>query len=234
MQIFTPWRTLKLWQKNYFETFSHDIEDHKERRKSNFFLFWFDHEVLRVLWHNFDQVVPGVYRSNHPTYRRFKKYASMGIKSIINLRGAQPHSPYKFEAEACAQLGIELIDIPLSANQAPPRELLIKVLDVFSTVKKPFLMHCKSGADRTGLVAAIYVIAIEGRPTKQAKKQLSFRYLHSYWTKTGILDHVIWTYEQRVQQGDISFRDWVVNEYDREKITQSFQKLTLWQRFFGV
>lgn len=123
----------------------------------------------------------------------------MGIKTVLNLRGATRHSHYKFEVETCEALGLALIDIPLSARSAPPKVRLLEVVDLFSTLQKPFLMHCKSGADRTGLVSAIYLMSVEGQSVEEAKKQLSFRFLHLAFTKTGILDYIIWSYRKRTE-----------------------------------
>lgn len=224
------WSILKTWQENGRKKYTHDIVDLEERRKSRFYTLWIDHEILRVYWHNFAMIAPGVYRSNHPTNARLEAYAAMGIKSVINLRGATRHSHYNFEVESCKALGIKLIDIPLSARSAPTKMRLLEVVDRLSSQKKPFLIHCKSGADRTGLVAAIYLICVEGKSAKEARKQLSLRYLHLAITKTGILDYVIWSYIKRNEIGGIDFRDWVETEYNASEITHGFAKATLWKR----
>jgi protein tyrosine/serine phosphatase len=52
------------------------------------------------------------------------------------------------------------------------------------------LIHCQSGADRTGLVAAIYEYAVAARPAEEAEEQLSLRYGHVpyLWSRTGAMD----------------------------------------------
>ena len=97
----------------------------------------------------------------------------------------------------------------------------------------PFLMHCKSGADRTGLVATLYLMVKEGQPVAEARKQLSFRYLHIRRTSTGILDHFFDVYEARNAQAPIAIEEWIKTEYDRDALTESFAKkqaaLKFWQ-----
>jgi protein tyrosine/serine phosphatase len=154
----------------------------------------------------------------------------MGIKTILNLRGANRNSHYKFEAETCAKLGLELIDIPLSARNAPTKERLLEVIDLLPRLNRPFLMHCKSGADRTGLVAALYLMVVEGRGVEQAKKQLSLRFLHLSFTSTGILDYILWRYQKRQDQNIILFRDWVETEYEATDMTAGFAKTVLRDR----
>ena len=224
------WKRLKDWDKRARDQYSHDILDPAQRLQSRKYTRWIDHEILRVHWHNFAEIAPGVFRSNHPTHLRLQDGANRGFKTILNLRGATKHAPYRFEVESCEQLGLRLVDIPLSARTAPPKDRLLERVDLLPTLEKPFLMHCKSGADRTGLVAAVYLLTIEGRPVEEAKKQLSFRFMHLTFTKTGILDYVIWRYEQRLKDGAIGFREWVVMEYEPADMAAGFARMGFWDR----
>ncbi|OUD08718.1 hypothetical protein BVC71_12375 [Marivivens niveibacter] len=221
---------VKDWERKQREKYTHDLTDPDQRKLSQRYFDWVDHGILRYKWHNFAKVADGVYRSNHPNRARFEDYANIGIKTILNLRGANRLSPYKFEKEACDALGLTLIDQPFTARKAPRKERLLEIIEVMGSIQKPFLMHCKSGADRTGLMAAIYLLAIEGRPVQEAQKQLSVRFVHLNFTKTGILDYVIDSYAQRLKQGDISFRDWVATEYDQDAAQEAFDKMGFWQR----
>ena len=212
------------------ESFSHDIVDPVERKKSRFYVRWLDHEVLRVNWHNFAQIAPGVYRSNHPTRERFEAYAAMGISTILNLRGRSHHAYYRFEVETCRDLGLKLVDVKMSARSAPSRKTLLKLVKTFETIEEPYLIHCKSGADRTGLAAAIYALAIEGRSIEEAKKALSLRFLHIKSSKTGVLDYVLHLYEKRQLDGPIGFVDWLEREYDKDEVTKGFARLSIFGR----
>ncbi|WP_090203543.1 tyrosine-protein phosphatase [Yoonia litorea] len=203
-------------------SFGQDITDPVERRKSARHVFWLDHGVLRKLWNNFAEVAPGVYRSNHPDHKRFARYKAMGIKTILNLRGVQKQPHYLFTEESCRLLGLDLVTVKFSARQAPHRERLLELFEVFETIEKPFLIHCKSGADRTGLVAALYLLVVEGAPLEVAMRQLSFRYLHIRRTATGILDHFFEVYALRNAKEPIGIVDWIKTEYDRDALTESF------------
>ncbi|MEJ6403924.1 fused DSP-PTPase phosphatase/NAD kinase-like protein [Yoonia sp. 2307UL14-13] len=214
-------------------SFGHDITDPKERRRSLWHYKWLDHGVLRRYWHNFEEFAPGAYRSNHPDHQRFERYAKMGIKAVLNLRGVQKQPHYLFEEESCRQLGLDLITVHMGARSAPLRDILSLLLDVFEEIDRPFLMHCKSGADRTGLAAALYMMVQEGKSVKEARKQLSFRYLHIRRIRTGILDHFLDVYEARNAQDPIDIRDWIATEYDADALQASFDakqaSLRFWQ-----
>ena len=74
--------------------------------KFNRLYAWFemmvlDHGFLRLIYHNFHQVDKNLYRSNMPTPSRIKKYKELGIKTIINLRGAKKDGGWLLENEAC-------------------------------------------------------------------------------------------------------------------------------------
>lgn len=204
------------------KSFGQDITDPKERKRSMWHFNWLDHGVLRILWHNFDEVAPGVYRSNHPNHKRFAAYAAMGIKSVLNLRGKAQQPHYLFEVESCAALGLTLVDSQMAARRAPKLRELVQLLHAFETIEKPFLMHCKSGADRTGLAAALYLMLYEDASLDEARAQLSFRYVHIRRTETGILDHFLDVYEARLAEGPITIDDWIKTEYDPEALTASF------------
>lgn len=214
-------------------TKKYEIDTPKGRRSAQRWLDWADHGILRYRWHNFAEIAPGIFRSNHPTTSRLETYAAMGIKTIISLRGGKHLPQYLFEVETCASLGLALECFKMSAREAPKVENLNMLFDVFDRVKAPFLMHCKSGADRTGLASAIYLLAYAGADIATAKAQLSFDFMHIHRTSTGILDHFINTYEERFNQTGIGIRHWIATEYDSDALTLSFlskqKSLWFWQ-----
>ena len=216
------YKSLSEKERKLRRSFSRDITDPVGRKMSHRHVRWLDHGLLRTYWHNFEQFAPGAYRSNQPDHRRFEDYAAQGVKSVLNLRGVarQPH--YLFTQESCQQLGLDLIPIKMSARRAPKVSQLLELLSAFETMQRPFLMHCKSGADRTGLAAVLYLMEHEGQPLDVARNQLGFRYLHIRRTETGILDHFFDVYAARNAQSPIAITDWIKTEYDPKSLTNSF------------
>lgn len=212
-------------------SFGDDISTPYKRFTAHMHLQFIDHMFLRYLWTNEFEIAPGVWRSNQPDPYRLKKFKKRGINTVLNLRGVDTYAHYLFEKEATDKLGMTLIDRKLYARKAPRPERIMEVLETFDTIKKPFVMHCKSGADRAGFASAIYLLDQENAPVAEAKKMLAWKYFHQRYTKTGILDHVLDAYEERLNtQGQISFRDWVQTEYDYKGLQKKFNATPMFER----
>ena len=191
---------------------------------------WFDmiildHGFLRLLYHNFHKVDKNIYRSNMPTPSRIKKYKKLGIKTIINLRGGKRDGGWFLENEACQKNKIKLVNLVARSRSAPEKEMIFKTNELFQKIKFPALIHCKSGADRAGIVSALYKILYCKQHPSIAKKELSIKFLHIKWAKTGILDKFIFEYEKHCNKYKRSnFLSWVKNNYDPKKLEKEFKE----------
>lgn len=221
-------QSLKSFEKRLRTSFGDDISTPAGRRAAWLHFNLFDHAFLRVPWTNFDTVAEGVYRSNHPGPRRLAQYKAMGIRSVLNLRGRDRFSPWLFEEEACNRLGLNLEVAKIYARKPAKRREILALIDTMRRIEKPFVMHCKSGADRAGFAAVLYQAIIEGRPLAQARKQLAVRYIHFHWTETGIVDHIFDLYEARAAQAPIDLETWFATEYDPREATDSFAARRRW------
>src|SRR5690606_27657505 len=138
------------------------------------------------------------------------------------LRGKDEQSFYLFEREAAARLKMAMIDIKIYARSLVPAERFLELLDIFDSIERPFVMHCKSGADRAGLASALWLLHVEGRPVEEAQRQLSFRFVHLKRTKTGVLDHLLETYAADTAVEPMPIREWFAKRYDPVAIQASF------------
>jgi protein tyrosine phosphatase (PTP) superfamily phosphohydrolase (DUF442 family) len=130
---------------------------------------------------NFHAVQQGVlYRSAQLNEAQFERLGrTYGIRSVLNLRGAHPGDTwYNGELATARTLGIEHFDYPLSAERVVSEVQIEQILEIVRRAPKPLLIHCQSGADRTGLVAAAYEYAVAGETAATADDQLSLYYGH--------------------------------------------------------
>ncbi|MFZ5965056.1 tyrosine-protein phosphatase [Thalassococcus sp. BH17M4-6] len=220
---------MKLWtriedaERRLRRSFGKDIASPRGRFWAKLHYHVFDHAFLRVFWSNFFKVAPGVYRSNQPTHARFEKYAAMGIKTVINLRGEDNQAHYYFEKESAEALGLTLVNAKLWARTAAPRKRIVGVIDALRTAEKPLMFHCKSGADRAGFVAAMYLMVFENQPVEVAKKQLGLKYIHLDFTATGVQDYILDVYAARTARDPIGFEDWIRTEYHGSAMQAAYE-----------
>lgn len=190
-------------------------------------LAWFDallvdHAVFRLVWSNFAAVAPGrLYRCNHPTPARLavltRRY---GLRTLINLRGRTGNGSDALSREAAGALGLDFVDMALESRGAPQRDRILRLHDIFNHMRAPALMHCKSGADRVGLAAGLFVL-FQGGSAREALQQLSLRFGHIRQAKTGILDAFFHLYA-RDAEGRKPFLDWVREDYDEGALRRDF------------
>ncbi|MEY4794106.1 MAG: hypothetical protein RL724_1042 [Pseudomonadota bacterium] len=184
-----------------------------------------DHAILRLGWRNWGVVAPGrLYRSNHPLPWQIRLAARHhGIRTVINLRGnrADCGADALSRAEA-ARLGLAHIDAPFESRGAPHKDRILRLAAIFQDMDEPALIHCKSGADRTGLAAGLWLM-LQGRPVAEALAQLSLRHGHVAASRTGILDAFFKSFAVFQQANPkIPFLEWVQGTYDEAALRESF------------
>lgn len=200
-----------------------DLSTPEGRRRANADLIWADHGFLRARFANFHWIEEGVMaRANQPSPEAVARYAQMGIKTILNLRGPSDTGYYALEREACARHGVTMIDARMHSREPPSVEQIRRAKELFETIEYPALMHCKSGADRAGVMAVLYRHFKMGMPIADAVEQLSLKYLHVKQGKTGMIDFFFATYLAETAENGKSFMDWVEQDYDKPKVKEAF------------
>lgn len=183
-----------------------------------------DHGILRGLWTNREEIAPGVWRSNQPGPGQLARFARRhGIRTVLNLRGAEPLAHYLFEEAVCARMGLELVDLRLSAKGKNTAAQLLSLLDQFDSAERPMLIHCKSGADRTGLASAFYLMHVENKSAAEARSHLSWRYMHQSVGKTGHLDAIMDLIEADMAKEPMTLRRWLETRYDQDRVKARYR-----------
>jgi protein tyrosine/serine phosphatase len=182
-----------------------------------------DHAFLRAWFQNAHWVSPELVRTNQPSPNQLKRWKDRGVRTIINLRGGFDGSFYALERDACQKLGLNLIDFTVTSRAVPSREKVKAAKEMFETLEYPALMHCKSGADRAGIMSVLYCHFRLGESIEQASRHLSLKYLHMEAGKTGVLDYVFDRYLQDAAPKGLTFMQWVESDaYDPVQIKAEF------------
>ena len=188
-----------------------------------FDLHMVDHGIIRAIYPNRHRLAPGVWRSSQPAPHDIALLSQQGIRTIVNLRGARDCGSYRLERASCERYGIRLIDFPTKSREAPPASFFREAGELFETIDYPALMHCKSGADRVGLMSVIYLIVAEACPAERAISELGLRYGHIRQARTGVLDAVIEAYILHASREPVDFLRWAETHYDAQAVTASFR-----------
>lgn len=152
---------------------------------------------------NVGVVDPGkVIRSAQPTANLPELIDEYQPKSILNLRGGSyRNSWYDAEVSATEQHGIDFYDFPMEATERPTKAQLLTLVDLLDHCQYPLLIHCKRGADRTGLVSGLYRLSVLGQTPDEALDSFSIWHLHFPVNGT-----------QRLHEPFVEYRDWLAAE----------------------
>jgi protein tyrosine/serine phosphatase len=184
---------------------------------------WYDHAYLRLASSNAHWISDELVRANQPWPFQVKAWRDRGIKTIVNLRhGVDAH--HILEQEACDRYGVKLVYFVVFSREAPSVGQVLGAKQLFDEIEYPAMMHCKSGADRAGVMSVLYMHFRQKKPISEAIRQLDVKFGHMRAGLTGVLDYAFERYIHDVEPLGISYEDWVKSpEYDPAAIKHDFK-----------
>jgi len=168
---------------------------------------------------NLHTVIPNeVYRSAHQSPEALeRRIRELSLRSVINLRtDEKTRSWSKTEQEVTEVHGVDLHLIRLSVFM-PPRGTLQQLVHLLNTARRPLLLHCEMGVERSGIASAVAVL-LSGGNIAEARKQFSLTYgflpLISHPDLPRVLDdYGHWLAVRGWAHTPERFRRWVENDY---------------------
>ena len=126
---------------------------------------------------NLHRVSEALYRGAQPTHEGMRELKSMGVRTVVNLRS--------FHSDRDELKGLELrYEHIFMKAWHPEREEVVRFLKIVADPGNcPAFVHCKHGADRTGLMCAIYRVAMQGWSREDAAEEM---------VKGGFGHHTVW------------------------------------------
>ena len=122
-----------------------------------------DHDGLP----NCFKVSDTLYRGAQPDPKGLYELVSMGIRTVINARSED------YDSAGLAATKINYMHLPMSAFNAHDREVIAFLRIVTDKSTGPVFLHCQHGSDRTGLLCAMYRIAVQDWSKAQAIAEMT-------------------------------------------------------------
>ncbi len=207
------------------ERWSRPLKSSAERRAAWLDMIFVDHGFFRLFYLNRHAVTPQFWRSAQPTPPQIRALAREGVRTVVSLRGSsgRRYGSYALERDTCAELGIRFAEFNVQSRGAPEKTSVVGAKAFLETLEYPALIHCKSGADRAGFMATLYLIVMEQRPVDEAMQQLAMRYGHFRFAKTGILDAFFELYRDQGEAMGLDFQTWAETVYDPAVLERTFR-----------
>src|SRR5438105_788442 len=129
---------------------------------------------------NGGRVNDSLYRGAQPHPEGMKLLKSLGITTIVDLRGEDPNRR-ELERQQAESVGLHFLSIPVNGWNPPTNEQVAQFLALFRNRKEKIFVHCRFGDDRTGVFVASYRMAYEGWPAQQAINEMYFFGFNGFW-----------------------------------------------------
>lgn len=203
-----------------------DLESFWGRKFAWLYAMVVEHNFINLIRLNFHQISDEAFRSAQPTMEQLERYTKKyGIKTIINLKGEDPAGAYfLFEKEKCEELGLKLVNVGIKSRGIPHKEAILKAKNIFDDVEYPIWMHCKAGADRTGIYATLYQNFRKKIPVSETDQLKLIPFGHVKESKAGKVDHYFNTFKRYEKMyPNVDFFQWSQEVADPKVIDEAFK-----------
>ena len=126
---------------------------------------------------NLHRLTPTLYRSEQPTALGFRNLEKMGIRTVINLRA------FNSDDDEVRGTSLRTERVKILTWNIDDQHVIEVMRMLQKTENGPFLIHCQHGADRTGVMSAMYRVLEQGWTPEDALTELidgGYGY-HSMW-----------------------------------------------------
>lgn len=129
---------------------------------------------------NFGQVDTHLYRGAQPEPAAYAELKNLGIDTVVRFNPeGQNMAAEKTHVES---LGMKFVSLPWSGLSEPTHEQVVSFLALLGDDPDgKIFVHCRLGADRTGVMVALYRITFDHWNTAQALAEMYAFHYHHMW-----------------------------------------------------
>jgi tyrosine-protein phosphatase SIW14 len=127
---------------------------------------------------NFGQVTEFYYRGEQPKGGDYNRLASIGVKTIIDLRD----DPKDYAKSLTEQAGMKYVNLPMSDKDYPAPEVASRFLSIVNDQENwPVYVHCAGGRHRTGAMTAVFRMTVQGWDADRAYEEMKEYDFYTRW-----------------------------------------------------
>ena len=121
------------------------------------------------------QVTPNLYRGAQPTAEGMAHLQALGVRFVISLR------MLRSDGHKLHGTGLKSLNLGMVPWRADPDEVVKFLKAATDTNNLPVFVHCEYGADRTGLMCAMYRIVVCDWTKQEAIAEMKNGGFHFSW-----------------------------------------------------
>src|SRR5208282_5592467 len=135
-----------------------------------------------------------LYRGGQPGSDGVRALAELGVRTVISLRWGQ--RGIETERSSVEAAGMNFVSIRLNYWNLPSQTILDEFLSLLNDpAQRPIFIHCLHGADRTGLLIAIFRIAHDGWTVENAYAEMKQHGFHRFRIRN--FKWMLWSYSRK-------------------------------------
>ncbi len=116
---------------------------------------------------NLHRVTPTLYRSAQPRPADVAALRKLGIRTVVSLRS------FNDDEKVFRDSGVKLVRIPINTWNINDTQVAAALSAIRQAQKDgPVLLHCLHGADRTGVISALYRMTEQGWSKDDARGEM--------------------------------------------------------------
>jgi len=115
---------------------------------------------------NFHLVTTNLYRGAQPTAEGMTELKKLGVRTVINLRS------FHSDKDEASNTGLKLVRFTTQPWDSDDKDVIAFLKVMADTNNLPAMVHCQRGADRTGLMCAMYRVVYCGWEKKDAIEEM--------------------------------------------------------------
>jgi protein tyrosine/serine phosphatase len=116
---------------------------------------------------NLHRVDAGLYRGAQPSAEGMRRLEAMGIKTVVSLRA------FNDDDDELAGTALAKVRISFKTWHPEGEDVAAFLVVVRDPAKQPVFVHCLHGADRTGMMCAIYRVVQQGWTRDDAIREMT-------------------------------------------------------------